>query len=181
MFRFIFFIAVGLFFLNTLNAQLSAVKRSSTSDKNTNIDAGVNNQDAAKKKNNIADAVSYETYYNANGEKEIRAYKYASQIKGQKEAQDLSKVQYEQTQNSNGESATTAYKWSFQDPEQVGKVKLKNVEGGSLSYQKSAPASTNTTSAPEPEEDASGTPPQASDELKTKILDMIRSQQQKNN
>ncbi len=180
MFKFIFFIVVSLFILNnTLNAQLSSVKRSSTSDKNTNVDAGANNQDT--KKNNIADAVSYETYYNANGEKEVRAYKYASQIKNQKEAQDLSKVQYEQTQNNNGESATTAYKWSFQDSGQAGKVKLKNIEGGSLSYQKTAPASTNTASTPEPEEDASGAPPQASDELKSKILDMIRAQQQKNN
>jgi len=135
-------------------------------------------EEKTEQNKNKAATPIYETVYNKDGKKEVRAYQWGYKLKeqvGSKENKES--VHYEKTPDG----GTTAYKWGYQLKDQLPKQVGSAPKGGTLTHKKPAPASTASSSAPDMEEEEMMAPPSAEassggSDLKQKILDMIKAQ-----
>lgn len=175
MFKFIS-LSVGTCFIlcTSLNAQLTPpTKKAITKDQSS--------EDSAEDKNK-ASSPRYETYYNAQGEKEVIAYKYGFQIKKEKnkDKKQGDSVQYEKTTSPSGETVTSAYKWGFQYKSDSNPAVKMSTPG---TIKTPPPTSSNTGSRYSNDEEEDTPLPATTDassgpnaEMRNKILEMIKAQ-----
>ena len=164
--------AVGSFmlFTNSTYGQLAPSKRMTAPESAT---------DQASEDKNKESSSRYETYYNAKGEKEIRAYKYGFQLKNEKKDEARSAVQYEKTTNSEGETSTSAYKWGFQyKTESRPSIKMSTPATVKQSPSTSGGGgSASSSSIDSSADEAPAAPSGDNSELRNKVLEMIKSSQ----